>query len=223
MCTLAFFLSLAPTTFLLIELVDIFGHLSPVFAETRPAASVLPNWTLEYLLHIFRDSIGDLLLFIAGLTGYQFVFGVRLFSYPVEPAPSLPSGISNHDKENGEPLQASPVAALLHDTLLPPNAVLLAVKAEQHYIRVWSDMGNDFIRYRFRDIVNLLEPHNGLRVHRSWWVNIDRVQSFNNSNGMLIINDDLSVPVSLSNRRTVRARFDELAGSGVSGPDNELN
>lgn len=218
--TLAFFLSLVPATFLLIELADMFGHLFPVFAEKRPSVPVLSNWTLEYMIHFFRDSIGDLLLYVAGLYGYQFAFGVRLFSFQLT-LEALPNEISDRPNENGEPPLPSttPTAALLHNTRLPPDAVLLAVKAEQHYIRVWSDKGEDFIRYRFRDVVNALEPYKGLRVHRSWWVNMDSVQSFKNGSGTLVINDDLRVPVSLSNRRTVLLRLKNMTGSGVSGPD----
>jgi hypothetical protein len=47
---------------------------------------------------------------------------------------------------------------------------LYAVRAEDHYIRVYTASGDDLVLHRFSDAVTELEGLEGLRVHRSWWV-----------------------------------------------------
>lgn len=53
---------------------------------------------------------------------------------------------------------------------LPADAEVWAVKAEEHYIKLWSDQGVDLVRYRFRDAIKDLANRDGTQVHRSWWM-----------------------------------------------------
>jgi hypothetical protein len=50
-------------------------------------------------------------------------------------------------------------------------ADVLAIKAEQHYIRVISAEREYMLLYRFSDAMNELDPATGQQVHRSFWVN----------------------------------------------------
>ena len=47
---------------------------------------------------------------------------------------------------------------------------VLAVKAEQHYIKVYTPDRQHMILYRFSDALNELPEELGLQVHRSWWL-----------------------------------------------------
>lgn len=47
---------------------------------------------------------------------------------------------------------------------------LLALAAEDHYLRVHTDVGDDLVLMRMADAVALLADVPGARVHRSWWV-----------------------------------------------------
>jgi hypothetical protein len=47
---------------------------------------------------------------------------------------------------------------------------VLAIKAEQHYIRVYTAEREYLVLYRFSDAVRELDPALGLQVHRSYWV-----------------------------------------------------
>lgn len=47
---------------------------------------------------------------------------------------------------------------------------LLAIEAQEHYIKVYTDQGADLILYRFNDAVEDLKDYPGLRVHRSFWI-----------------------------------------------------
>lgn len=50
------------------------------------------------------------------------------------------------------------------------GATLLALEAEDHYLRVHTDKGSELVLMRLRDAVDALPPHSGLQVHRSFWV-----------------------------------------------------
>lgn len=47
---------------------------------------------------------------------------------------------------------------------------LHALQAEDHYVRVYTAVGDDLVLHRFSDAVEELSAHDGLQVHRSWWV-----------------------------------------------------
>jgi hypothetical protein len=194
-CTLGFFVSLIPAAFMYNALGDYFSELYPVFADNRADES-LPSWNVEYLLHFIRYSIPALPLFLVGVYGYRLVTGVDWFGYAklkaTQPAP-LPVTAT------------TPVAGMIEGSKLPADAVILAIKAEQHYIQVWSDSGKDMVRYRFKDLPESLAGSHGAQVHRSWWVNFDSVRETRQSgrNLELVINNQLVVPVSLSFKNSV--------------------
>ena len=48
---------------------------------------------------------------------------------------------------------------------------VIALKAEEHYTRVYTEEGEALILIRFRDAVGLLEHLGGVQTHRSYWVN----------------------------------------------------
>ncbi|MGI9290630.1 MAG: LytTR family DNA-binding domain-containing protein, partial [Gammaproteobacteria bacterium] len=74
-----------------------------------------------------------------------------------------------------------------------------------HYIQIWSDQGNDLVRFRFKDIPELLTEYNGTQVHRSWWVNLELVKDHARDGRKLELKltDKLTVPVSLSYKNAV--------------------
>ncbi len=84
----------------------------------------------------------------------------------VATAPAMPS-------PGADPAPAlSALPALLADKL--PHRLrggrLLAIEAEDHYLRVHTDLGSDLILMRMTDACALLDDATGARVHRSWWV-----------------------------------------------------
>lgn len=212
-CTLGFLISLIPAGFIYQRLGEFYAELSPVFAANR-ADTAMPSWHLDYLMHFIRYSIPALPLYLAGVFGYRFVTGVNWFGYPVSPDISA-------EHTGAMPVSQSPVqratASLIDGTRLPANALLLGIKAEQHYIKIWSDQGNDLVRYRFKDLEAILEHCNCLQVHRSWWVNLDKVQRIRNTGRKLelFISDDLVVPVSAAYRNIVQKQLSkQMAGDG---------
>ena len=67
---------------------------------------------------------------------------------------------------------AAPVRHILWDQL-PENLGrnIVALKAEEHYTRVFTEKGEALVLMRFRDAVALLEDLGGVQTHRSYWVN----------------------------------------------------
>jgi hypothetical protein len=59
----------------------------------------------------------------------------------------------------------------LLDRVPPPlGREILALQAEDHYVRVHTAKGSTLLLMRFADAVAELDGLEGLRVHRSWWV-----------------------------------------------------
>lgn len=198
---IGFFLMLVPLTFYLKALGEFFVVNFPSF-EAASQDDFAPSWSIGYLLYYIRYSLPALPLFMAAVYGYRYVKGVDWYGYAIVPIDE--SQILQQTTSKEEP-KASPTAALLTGTKLPASAVLYAIKAEEHYIHIWSDQGTDLIRYRFTDIVEDLSAYYGMQVHRSWWVNTEYVEK-NRKKGRsleLELANDLQVPVSLAYKQAV--------------------
>jgi DNA-binding LytR/AlgR family response regulator len=78
------------------------------------------------------------------------------------------------------------------------RAPVIALEAEQHYLRVFTEKGRDLILYRFSDAVAEMKDEDGAQVHRSWWVSRAAVERAVKENGAwrLILKDGAEVPVS---------------------------
>jgi len=92
---------------------------------------------------------------------------------------------------------------------LPPRlrgAVIHAVQAEDHYLRIHTDRGSDLILMRLSDAVAELEGLEGAQTHRSWWVARDAVQDVKRGDGRatLTLEGGLTVPVSRRHARALR-------------------
>jgi hypothetical protein len=75
---------------------------------------------------------------------------------------------------------------------------ILALEAEDHYLRVHTLHGSALILMRLADAAALIDPRLGLRVHRSWWVAKDGVRALERRPGRAIARlvDDTTVPIS---------------------------
>jgi len=82
---------------------------------------------------------------------------------------------------------------------------LIAIAAEQHYIRVYTKLGSELILYRFSDAVAELADWPGLRVHRSHWIMrsaINSIKPRGKSYSVELENGQV-VPVSVTHRALV--------------------
>ena len=86
------------------------------------------------------------------------------------------------------------------------GARLIAVEAEDHYLRVHTDRGSDLILMRLSDALGELEGLEGAQTHRSWWVARDAVRGASRSDGRatLTLEGGIFAPVSRRYARALR-------------------
>lgn len=86
------------------------------------------------------------------------------------------------------------------------QSALFAIKAEGHYIQVWTDQGKELVLFRFKDAVREIDEAQGMQVHRSWWVARNAIAGSRRERGKLVLRlkNDIDVPVSRSNVQALK-------------------
>lgn len=85
---------------------------------------------------------------------------------------------------------------------------VLALQAEEHYVRIYSRDGAELVQCRFGEAAKEMPAELGLQVHRSWWVAESAVRSARRGSRrwQLDLVADVAVPVSDSYVSAVRER-----------------
>ena len=121
-------------------------------------------------------------------------------------------------KSRGSP-QPSPIPGSAASGSFPrallsrlPNRLgdeIVALEAEDHYLRVHTTLGSDLILMRLSDAIVAMEPDLGLQVHRSWWVAHDAICEILRSEQrtQLKLSNGLLVPVGRTYSGAVRKRW----------------
>jgi hypothetical protein len=86
------------------------------------------------------------------------------------------------------------------------ESTVLAVEAEDHYVKVHTLRGSELIYYRFADAIEDLAGCDGLQVHRSFWVRRSAISELqtHGRQGRLVLTNGLKIPVSQSNLGLLR-------------------
>lgn len=84
---------------------------------------------------------------------------------------------------------------------LPPRlrgAPVLALQAEDHYLRVHTEKGDCLVLMRLSDAIAAVEALDGARTHRSWWVARSAVTAIARGDGRatLTLSNGIEAPVS---------------------------
>lgn len=84
---------------------------------------------------------------------------------------------------------------------------IVALEAEDHYLRVHTTLGSDLTLMRLSDAVAAIGPDLGLQVHRSWWVAHDAIREIvrTDQRAHLRLTNGLTVPVGRTYTAAVRA------------------
>lgn len=87
------------------------------------------------------------------------------------------------------------------------TAELYAITSEDHYLRVYTSLGEELILMRLSDAARELTGAPGLQVHRSWWVASAAIKTVRKESGrsFLVLENGTEAPVSRSYRDAVRA------------------
>ncbi len=103
---------------------------------------------------------------------------------------------------------ASPSRVRLHDRLPAAFQIaqIRAVSAEDHYLRIYTDLGEVLVLMRLRNAVQELEGIEGAQIHRSWWVAKNAVERIIKDNRRcdLLLKGNVRAPVSRSYRKMLR-------------------
>ncbi|MCB1396079.1 MAG: LytTR family transcriptional regulator [Rhodobacter sp.] len=95
---------------------------------------------------------------------------------------------------------------------LPPELGqdIVSVRADNHHIEVTTTLGQARVLMRLGDAESDLSTLPGMRVHRSWWVNLAHVgQVDKGTSGTLelVTSAGVRIPVARTQRETVQARL----------------
>ncbi len=84
---------------------------------------------------------------------------------------------------------------------------IIALEAEDHYLRVHTLHGSALVLMRLSDAVALIDPRLGLRVHRSWWVARAGVSELDRASGRVAVRlaNGQEVPVSRTHLSAARS------------------
>lgn len=156
------------------------------------------------------DTIGELPLLYVAVATVQWVLAL----IALRPAMHRPP---DHMARRAPPELANTLFARIPAEL---GRELIALEAEDHYLRVHTGAGSGLILYRLSDALVQLDPSKGLQVHRGWWVARDAVlgTSRDGDRLWLLLCNGLKVPVSRAHAPAVRRQkwpaFSKLPGAG---------
>jgi hypothetical protein len=87
------------------------------------------------------------------------------------------------------------------------GAIIHAVEAEDHYLRLHTSKGSDLILMRLSDAIAELDGLEGAQTHRSWWVARQAVQGARRLEGRAILElpGGVEAPVSRNYARALKA------------------
>jgi LytTr DNA-binding domain len=104
-----------------------------------------------------------------------------------------------------QPAQASDVSKTVRAKLplALRHAPIVALSAEDHYVRVRTDRGQTLILMNFANAVAALGPGAGVRIHRSHWVSraLAAKTTTSGSRNGIRVDDDTVLPVSRAGRK----------------------
>lgn len=86
------------------------------------------------------------------------------------------------------------------------SAVLYAVQAEDHYLRVHTSAGQEMILMRLADALRELTGVEGMQTHRSWWVAREGLADASRDSGRVVLKlkSGVEAPVSRTYQASVR-------------------
>lgn len=201
----ALFFSIIPTLpfsyFVVIVFLSVFGgfypSLQPLLHETGIG---LGDGFFDYITGSSGILIGP--IWIGAQYLYERISGDVLFFSGVlgkSESPEAPS-------DTGVPAPADQMSPFFNKMKGELGRQVLAIEAQEHYVKVYTDKGDGLILYRFGDAVQeVAQCCPGLRVHRSYWVAEDAVSEVLSlkKSYKLRLSNGLEVPVSNSYRKVV--------------------
>lgn len=188
------------------------GAIEP-WLETRPGLARRP-WLRGAILTLTMaaPSTAIVMATAAGLFGAPASVTKALVLYPqvvlVSAALVAVAWLARREVLRHAPPPVGVAPAPLREKLPPrqARARLLAVEAEDHYLRIHTEAGATLTLMRFADALKVLDGMDGVRTHRSWWVARSAVEEarWRRGRGDLVLTGGLLAPVSRAYAGRVR-------------------
>lgn len=145
---------------------------------------------LNYILSPFDwyfETLVLLLPVVCGYTGLLALLGRRRAAAAASVAHMIDGGTADYAR----PRLADRLHIAEH---------ILALKVEDHYVRIYTASGSQLVLMRLSDAIAEMGGVEGLRTHRSWWVARRAVSHmrFDSRGGRLTLHGGLQAPVARS-------------------------
>lgn len=154
-----------PTVRLVLKLVGPSGAPEWFTAAVALVLGAVPvtasSWVVSAVLNPARAAYPLFAQYLAVLA-IVFPLGFAMILYDRRTAPRDEAAASNRPE--------APPPRLLARLGGRLGREVIALQAEDHYVRVHTTLGSDLLLMRFADAISEAEGIDGLRVHRSWWV-----------------------------------------------------
>jgi LytTr DNA-binding domain len=171
-------------------------HISATYEifDNLPRAPIPPLPTLSWEIlngNFLDDNIVGLALWLGISAFFIYVLRIPRFGYGLR-------ATKEETQDTGTPAFLARIKPEL-------GATVLALAAEQHYLRVYTTLGNDLILYRFADAVREMGAR-GVQVHRSYWVAKDAGASteFDGTKAQVVLKNGVKVPISRTYKMAAR-------------------
>lgn len=187
----------ALAAFVLVEAAPRLARLAtPVRVGLAALISAVPQtlaaaWTFPLLQPGRRFGPADLSLLFVAVLVVQLIIALVAFALDRRTPPAAPTIGRSSPKFLDK---------------LPPHVAgdLIALEAQDHYLKVHTDRGSHMLLMRLSDAAAELSEDEGLQVHRGWWVASGAVARAGKSR--LHLRNGLTVPVSRTYLQAVRSR-----------------
>lgn len=127
----------------------------------------------------YQGPMGTVVAFLGEyLTMVSLLLPVQLFVWVIVDARAgAVSGAERALESDAAPADREPIPDFLRRAGVATLEDVLALEADEHYVRVHTKAGSDMVLQRFSSAIDSLPESAGLRVHRSWWVANAAVES----------------------------------------------
>ena len=159
-----------------------------------PVFPIVPVTLADWAL-LFSGNLPLIVFWVGGALFFAHFLGFAPFALrspyvgpAIEPGAPVPLAIAT--------APVVPVFAQRLDRLA--FAATNAIRADDHYLRVFAPGAEELILYRFTDAVAELSVHGWLRVHRSFCVRVASIAAFQGygRSPVLVMDGGLRIPVS---------------------------
>lgn len=194
---------------LLVVLESVFPFPNPMSPLALLPLVVIPSLVTSVLINLLYDATTGARRARALENGPHPAGGARSMAPPGAGALSLagfrpgPDPVAADPQSEGDPTRG--LSKLPHHL----GTEIITLQAQGHYLNVTTARGRALILLRMGDAEAELADLPGLRVHRSWWVNLRHARRLEVRNGRvwLELSTGVSVPVARGLRRQVEGEL----------------